>query len=272
MRYGFVIPGGDVGTLVEVAQEIEVAGWDGVFIADGVYGTDPWVSLAAIAARTERVRIGPLLTPPSRRRPWKLASETATLDRLSNGRVILTVGLGAVDTGFDKVGEQTDRAVRAELMDESLEIITRFWSGQPFQYEGKHYHINWGPDWMYTPVQTPRIPIWVVGAWPRTRSLQRALRYDGLLAARIGEADNFPPPVTPADVREIKHFVDTHRAAQTPFDIIVEGVSPIGSTEEAAAAVRPFAEAGATWWIESMWDTPGGLAAVRKRIHQGVPR
>lgn len=271
MRYGFVIPGGDVCTLVEVAQEIEAAGWDAVFIADGVYGTDPWVSLAAIATRTERVRLGPLLTPPSRRRPWKLASETATLDRLSNGRVILTVGLGAIDTGFDKVGEQTDRAIRAELVDESLEIITRFWSGQPFQYEGKHYHINWGPDWMYTPVQRPRIPIWVVGAWPKARSLQRTLRYDGLLTAKIAPAGGFAQ-VTPADIREIKPYVDTHRAEQTPFDIIVEGVSPIGSKEEAAATVRPFAEAGATWWIESMWDVPGGLDTVHKRIHQGPPR
>ncbi|MDP9380206.1 MAG: LLM class flavin-dependent oxidoreductase [Chloroflexota bacterium] len=139
MRYGFVIPGGDVKTLVEVAQEIEEAGWNGVFVADGVYGTDPWVSLAAIAVCTQRVRIGTLLTPPSRRRPWKLASEAATLDRLSNGRVILPVGLGATDTGFDKVGEETDRRVRAKLLDESLEIMTGFWSGRKFSFEGEHY-------------------------------------------------------------------------------------------------------------------------------------
>jgi alkanesulfonate monooxygenase SsuD/methylene tetrahydromethanopterin reductase-like flavin-dependent oxidoreductase (luciferase family) len=271
MHYGFVIPGGDVDVLLEVAQEIEAAGWDGVFIADGVYGTDPWVSLAAIATRTNRVRLGTLLTPVSRRRPWKLASETATLDRLSNGRVTLTVGLGAIDTGFDRVGEQTERAVRAQLLDEGLEVITRFWSGQPFRYEGQHYQVNWGTDWLYTPVQTPRIPIWVVGAWPKERSLQRALRYDGLLAARIDPSSGFAQ-ITPADVREIKQYIDTHRTGETPFDLIVEGVSPIGSLEEAAATVRPFAEAGATWWIESMWEVPGGLETVRRRIHQGPPR
>src|SRR5215210_1665136 len=155
MQYGFVIPGGDVPEIVDVAQEIEDAGWDGVFVADGVYGTDPWVSLGAMAARTERVRLGTLLTPVARRRPWKLASETATLDRLSNGRAILSVGLGAIDTGFDSVGEATDRKVRGELLDEGLELLARFWSGQPFSYHGKHYNVEWGTDWSYKPVQSP---------------------------------------------------------------------------------------------------------------------
>src|SRR5215831_7866800 len=122
MRYGFVIPSGDVETLIEVAQEIEAAGWDAVFVGDGVYGTDPWVSLAAIAVQTTQVRLGPLVTPASRRRPGKLASETATLDRLSHGRVILPVGLGAINTGFAQVGEQTDRKLRAQRLDEGLEI------------------------------------------------------------------------------------------------------------------------------------------------------
>src|SRR5436305_9815532 len=167
MKYGFVIPGGDLWTHIELGQEIEAAGWDGVFVADSVIGLDPWVTLAAIATRTERVRLGTLLTPVSRRRPWKLASETATLDQLSNGRVVISVGLGAVDTGFDKVGEETDRRVRGQLIDEGLELMTRFWSGQPFHYHGEHYHVDWEPTfWSCNPVQSPRIPIWVVGAWP----------------------------------------------------------------------------------------------------------
>src|SRR5437867_5865019 len=211
MHYGFVIPGGDVGTLIEVAQEIEAAGWDGVFVADGVYGTDPWISLAAIAVQTERVRMGTLLTPVSRRRPWKLASETATLDRLSHGRVILAVGLGAIDTGFDKVGEQADRKVRAQLLDESLQVIQGFWSGQPFHYNGKHYQVNWDVNWSYAPVQTPRIPIWVVGAWPREQSMRRVLHYDGVLAVKMSAQNSFSL-VTSDDSRDMKRFIDEHRS------------------------------------------------------------
>ena len=271
VRYGFVIPGGDVLTLVEIAQQIEAAGWDGVFVAEGIYGTDAWVSLAAIAVRTERVRIGTLLTPPSRRRPWKLASEAATLDRLSNGRVVLSVGLGAIDTGFEMVGEVTDRKARAELLDESLEIVTRLWSGQPFSFEGKHYHINWDATWSYTPVQSPGIPIWVVGAWPYVESMRRVLRYDGLLPAKPDGHGAFAP-VTPDDVRAMRAFVSDQRPDAEAFDIVIEGVTPVDDPEQAAATVGQFAEAGATWWIESMWDVPGGLDAVRRRIEQGPPR
>lgn len=269
MKYGFVIPGGDVETLIDVAEQIEDAGWDGVFVADGVYGTDPWISLAAIAVRTQRIQIGTLLTPASRRRPWKLASETATLDRLSHGRVILPVGLGAIDTGFDRVGEQVDRKIRAQLLDESLEIITRFWSGQPFQFDGTHYHVNWGVDWLYTPVQTPRIPIWVVGAWRKEKSMQRALRYDGVLVAKMQEDGSFGE-VMPVDIQQVKQYVDQNRTEKTAFDIIIEGATPIGELGQAKAVIAPFAEAGATWWIESMWGS--SEKDVIARIKQGPPR
>jgi alkanesulfonate monooxygenase SsuD/methylene tetrahydromethanopterin reductase-like flavin-dependent oxidoreductase (luciferase family) len=272
MRYGFVIPGGDVGTQVEIAQEIEAAGWDGVFIAELVYGIDAWVTLGAMAARTERVRLGTLLTPPSRRRPWKLASETITLDRLSNGRAVISVGLGALDTGFANVGEQTDRRVRAQLLDESLDLLQHFWSGQPFSYSGRHYQVEWdNVRWNPALVQSPRIPIWVVGIWPSTTSFQRALRYDGLLPARRN-ADGSFASVTPDDVRAMTALIAEQRTQTTPFDMVIEGVTPIGDRAAAAAHVRPFAEAGATWWIESMWEAPGGLDAVRARIEQGPPR
>ena len=273
MRYGFVIPGGDVGTLVEVAQEIEAAGWDAVFVADMVYGTDPWVSLGAIGARTERVRLGTLLTPVSRRRPWKLASELATLDRLTNGRALVTVGLGAIDTGFDRVGEATDRKVRARLLDEGLDLMARFWSGEPFKYEGEHYRVDWGKDWLYTPVQQPRVPVWVVGAWPRPTSMRRAARWDGLVANTLSDDGSFSQP-TPTEVRAMKQFVDEARAGTgqaAPFDIIVEGVTPGDNADQAAEILVPMSEAGVTWWIESMWTSPGGLKAVRERIEQGPP-
>ena len=271
MHYGFVIPGGDVETLVDVARQIEDAGWDGAFVADGVYGTDPWVSLAAMAVHTRRIRLGTLLTPASRRRPWKLASEAATLDRLSHGRVVLPVGLGAINTGFDQVGEQTDRAIRAQLLDECLEIVTGFWSGQPFHYDGVHYHVHWDNSWSYVPVQTPRIPIWVVGAWPRRKSLLRALRYDGLIAV-TQHADGSMSSSTPADIQDIRRFADEQRVEKTSFDIVVEGVTPLDAPEQGIEIVSSYAKAGATWWIESMWDVPGGLDVVLARIKQGPPR
>ena len=271
MQYGFVIPGGDVNELAELSVGIEAAGWDGVFIADGVYGTDPWVALAAIATRTNRLRIGTLLTPPSRRRPWKLASEVATLDRLSGGRALLPVGLGATDTGFDKVGEVVDRRTRAELLDESLELLTRFWSGEKFQFSGKHFSVNWDSDWLYTPVQRPRVPIWVVGVWPRRASMGRALRYDGVIPTKLDVANSFST-FTAAEIRDLVRYVKDNRSESSPFDIIIEGVTPFEQPDEWVHTVGPLAEAGATWWIESMWDVPGGMDAVRRRIHQGPPR
>src|SRR5258708_12519378 len=149
MQYGFIISGGDLQSIVELAHEAETVGWDGAFYWDGIYIKDaglmydPWVVLAAIALHTRGVRIGAILTPLSRRRPWKVARETVTLDHLSNGRLVLPVGLGALDDGgFAKGGEATDRKVRAELLDESLDILSGLWSGQPFSFSCKHHHIH----------------------------------------------------------------------------------------------------------------------------------
>ncbi len=139
MQYGFVMPFGDARTAADLARLAEASGWDGFFVWEPVWGYDAWVCLTAAAMTTGRIRLGTLLSPISRMRPWKLASETATLDRLSNGRLILSVGLGAPETGFGEFGEVTDRKTRAELMDEGLDILTGLWAGQPFQYEGKHY-------------------------------------------------------------------------------------------------------------------------------------
>lgn len=278
MHYGFIIPRGDsIHDIVAMAQDAEAAGWDGVFYWDGIYieGAgpiyDPWVAMAAIACHTSRVRIGAVLTPPSRRRPWKLARETASLDNLSRGRLILPVGLGALDDGgFAKVGEPTDRKTRAELLDESLDILTGLWSGEPFSYAGKHYHLE-EMTFLPSPVQRPRIPIWVVGAWPREKSLRRVLRYDGLLPSKLNP-DGSGAEMTPDDMRAMRAYVDERRGSATPFDIVQEGETPGDDPARAAEIVRPWAEAGATWWNESRWDFKTPLEEIRERIRQGPPR
>lgn len=277
MRFGFVFPGGQPNDAVDAAVLAEASGWDGFFMWDPVWGVEPWVTLAAVAVRTERIRLGTMITPVSRCRPWKLAGETATLDRLSRGRVILSVGLGAVDTGFEAFGEEVDRRSRAELLDEGLEIVTGLWRGQPFQFDGKHYHVresSFVPA--PPPVQQPRIPIWVVGAWPRPRSMRRVLRYDGLLPD-VMSPDGRHRAATPDDVRGMMAFVQAERAGDRPFDVVVEGETPAESPDRAGERVRPFAAAGATWWLEAMWsatDTmwePATQGRIRARIAQGPP-
>jgi len=278
MQYGVTFPSVDARTLAELAHDAEEAGWDGVFVWDLIWGIDPWVSLAAVALRTERVRFGTMLTPLSRRRPWKVASEVVTLDHLSNGRVILPVGLGAAgpeheNSGFPKVGEEIDRKIRAKMLDESLDILDGLWSGQPFSYSGEHYRIQ-DVTFSPTPMQSPRVPIWVVGAWPRMKSMRRVLRCDGVIPSKMNDDGSFAE-MTPADIRAMKVFIDEHRSEKTPFDIVMEGETPGDDPAKAASIVRPLAEAGVTWWLEAVWGTPetlGGIEGMRTRVKQGPPR
>lgn len=275
MHYGIILTAGTIHEMVGLAVEAESAGWDGVFYWDGVAIPggmtiyDPWVTLAAFATRTERIRLGNIITPPSRRRPWKLARETMTLDQLSHGRLVLPVGLGALDdVAFGGVGEPTDTRTRAELLDESLEFLTRAWSGQPFTYQGKHYTTA---EMTFQPpsVQQPRIPIWVVASWGRPKSVDRALRYDGIIPQVAG--GNQGVRAAADDVRAMAALAGARRPADAgPFDIVVDGVTPAGDPDAARGKVQPLAEAGATWWIEADW-MDGTVDNLRARIAAGPP-
>lgn len=272
MRYGFILPGGDARLVAESARAAEQAGWDGFFVWDPVWGVDPWVSLTAAAMVTKRIWLGTMLTPVSRYRPWTLAGQTATLDNLSGGRVILGVGLGAIDTGFAEFGEETDRKTRAELMDEGLAIIDGLWHGQPFNFDGKHYHVREVTHFPPAPpVQKPRIPVWVVGAWARPKSMDRVARWDGLLPDKIsatGEREDY----TPDDLRAMGAYLAERRPADAaPIDIIVEGETPGDDQAAARAIVQPMRTAGATWWLESRWGDARDDEA-QQRIRQGPPR
>lgn len=282
MKHGFVFPFGNVQLAYEFAAAAERAGWDGFFVWEGVWGMDAWVTLAACAMVTEKIRLGTLLTPPSRRRPHKLAMETATLDALSNGRVILSVGLGAAHdrSGWTEFGEVTDKKARAERMDESLEIITRLWQGDPFVYQGKHFRaqipIFSRPP---APVQKPRIPIWVVGAVNREKSLRRVLKYDGLLPTLVADTGATTPEqggsFTPEQLRAAVEWIRARRELETPLDVIIEQQTPGNDMTRAREILYPWQQAGATWHIEAMWDVmddPEGYTKVLERIQQGPPQ
>ena len=188
MRFGFVIPWADADEIAELAAAAEEHGWDGVFVWEPVWGVDAWISLALAAVRTTTIRLGTMLTAPSRRRPWELASQVATVDRLSDGRVTLSVGLGAPESGMEAFGEECGRRERAELMDECLDIVCGLWQGQPFEYDGRHFTVRPTefPSIGET-VQRPRVPVWCVGAIDHPKSMGRALRWDGLIPQVIDD-------------------------------------------------------------------------------------
>ena len=267
MKFGIIINAGDPQLMTGLASDAESAGWDGVFTYDaidvGMGDTyDPWVVLAGMAMRTERVRLGAIVFAPTRRRPWKLAREALTLDHLSSGRLVLPVGLGALDDrGFGGVGEVTDTRARAAILDETLTILDGLWSGEPFAVQGQHHRMA-AMTFTPRPIQRPRIPIWVVGAWPRPRSVSRALRWDGII----------PQLTHAAAYRDVARHVAEHRPATpglAPFEIIADGTTP-PERSRAAGIVGPFAEAGATWWIEADWSTVS-VDSLRRRIEAGPP-
>ena len=276
MRYGWVLPYGDARTVSELAPIAEDAGWDGFFVWDAVWGLDAWVLLAAAALRTERIRLGTMLTPVPRRKPWDLAGSIATVDNLSGGRVILAAGLGAPGERFWLFEEDPGRKVRAERLDESLALMEHLWSDEPFEYQGAHYRATvragLNPPTPPPPVQRPRVTTWVVGVWPVPRSMRRVTRFDGWLP-------NYRPPegeagsITPEALAEGVAWIGERRPLDG-FDIVAEGTTP-ADPAEAGRIVKPWADAGATWWIDADWsemDPARVREAAEARLRAGPPR
>lgn len=278
VQYGLELPNiGDAKTLAEFACLAEEAGWDGIFLEDYIVHhsaqdaptCDPWIALTAMALRTQRIRLGTTVTALSRRRPWKLARETVTLDHLSNGRLTLGVGLGDThDPGFSQVGEVTDNKQRAKMLDEALDILVGLWSGQPFSYQGEYFQIQ-KVTFLPRPLQTPRIPIWVGGNWPLRGPLQRAARFDGFVGGKI-HAEDEDWHLTPTEVRALKALVESQRSITTPFDIALGGGPRGEDWEQERAMIKSVAEVGATWWME--WIAPAAADELRTKIKQGPLR
>jgi alkanesulfonate monooxygenase SsuD/methylene tetrahydromethanopterin reductase-like flavin-dependent oxidoreductase (luciferase family) len=273
MQYAFVLPGGSAVEQLEQAVLAEQAGWDGIFVWEAAYGVDAWSLLAAIAARTSSIRVGTLLTPLPWRRPWKVASQVATVDQLSGGRAVLAVGIGAMGTDLPDTGETTDVRERAAMLDEAIDLIRGLWRGET-SYQGRHYRYEGGsrPDLLAAvgPVRET-LPIWVVGVWPRPKSMRRAARCDGVIP-QYQLPDGVEPG--PTDARSVRQWLDEHGGARV--DLIAEGETPADDRAGAARSVAAWAEAGATWWIENRWALPDcgpeSLRVVRERLGAGPPR
>ncbi len=262
MQFGFVVPWADAAEIGDLAAAAEMHGWDGLFVWEPVWGVDAWVSLAVAATRTTSIRLGTMITPLPRRKPWELASQVATVDRLSNGRVVLGVGLGAPDAGYAEFGEITDRRIRAELLDEGLAVLRGLWSGQPYEFSGTHYTLRPSefPAMGHT-VQQPGVPIWCVGALGSEKSMRRALDCNGLIPQVVADGT-----ARSATLHELHEFVTT-TALPAGYDIVVEGPA----VEHSPAA---WADAGATWWLESMWAAmgdPDPVDAALARLAAGPP-
>jgi len=237
--------------VARLATLAEDAGWHGIFVWDHVRWrapvfdvADAWITLAAIATATASIRLGPMVTPLARRRPVKVARETATLDRLSGGRLTLGVGLGGNEFGdeYAMTGEERDERRRARMLDECLEILSAAWSGEPVHHHGEHYTVD-GMRFLPRPVQRPGIPVWVAGFYGHRPPLRRAARYQGFIPANLDRSDQLAEIVAGA--------MAERRAAgipvMQPYDIVA--ALPPGTDP------APYAAVGATWWLVGFpWD------------------
>jgi alkanesulfonate monooxygenase SsuD/methylene tetrahydromethanopterin reductase-like flavin-dependent oxidoreductase (luciferase family) len=250
----------DPRAVARLATDAEEAGWDGCFVWDQLCWrapvrpvADPWIALAAIATATERLRLGPMVSPLPRRRPPKVARETATLDRLSGGRLTLGVGLGSDRFGgeLSKTGEQLDDRRRGRMLDESLAILAVAWSGEPVRHRGAHYTVD-GIAFLPRPVQRPGVPVWAAGFPGNLKPIRRAARLDGFFPANLEHPDQL------AEV--VAALTELRQGEMASYDIAVGlplGVDP-----------QPYAKAGATWWLPEF--EPGvRLDTVRGVLRDG---
>lgn len=276
MKYGLYLSNYGLGLgarqLSELAALAEESGWDGFFLWDHIVVNrshpvemvDTWVALTAMAMATQRIRLGTTITPMPRRRPWKLARETVTLDHLSSGRLILGVGLGEPgEIEYGTFGEDSNLKIRAEKLDEGLQILNGLWQGLPFKFNAKHYKIK-KTTFLPAAFQQPRIPIWVGGFWPHKAPFRRAAAWDGVIPLM---ENGF---LRVEDVHSILDFIRPLRLANTPFDFVVIGSSEV-SREGLIGAKKltAFAQAGATWWLENLYPKRDSYIKLQARIRKG---
>lgn len=282
MRFGLDMPNfaefADPETVVSLARDAEAAGWDGFFLWDhiNVFGetpvpvADPWVLLAAVAGATRRISLGTMVTPLPRRRPWVLARQTATLDQLSKGRVILGVGLGLpAETEFEAFGEDPDIRIRAQKLDEGLAILAGLWTGETYEFRGRHYKVD-RTRFLPTPVQRPRIPVWVAGTWPKDGPLRRAAAWDGYFPIKMDPNGGEEEPITPDEIATMRDRLTSLRSGR-PIDIVV-AQEVVDTKPLDVDRLRAFERAGATWYLLGLGTRYVDMAALLDRVRLGPPR
>ncbi len=270
MHYGIeVVPFGpysDPRLVVELAQAAEAAGWEAITLWDHVlfpYGTgDPWITLAAVATATRTLKLCTDVSPLPRYSPHVLARTLIALDILSQGRVILGAGAG-VDFDFTPVDPATSPKRRAEILDESLDILAHLLAGEALTYHGQHFTFE-NVQLVPGPVQRPRIPVWIGG--DSKPDYRRAAKWDGWVIGTIDEQQNVT--LTPEQVGERVAAIRHHRTSDAPFAVAVTGATAPGND----ALPRAYAEAGATWWFECLFASRGSHAEMLARIAAGPPR
>ncbi|MGA8680155.1 MAG: LLM class flavin-dependent oxidoreductase [Acidimicrobiales bacterium] len=283
MKYGVFLP--LVGELAEpsravnVAREAEGAGWDGLFVSDlvesregGATESDAFITLAAITSVTTRMQLG-LVTPAAdRRRPWVLARQSAVIDHLSQGRLIFGTGVGHASwyeglTVPESAARGGEEDARTSLFEESLAVLLLCWSGDPVRHEGRWMQVD-SPPFLPTPLQRPRVPVWVTAEWPRRTPLRRAARLDGILPVFTENLDARVPPDT-KDVRAIREEL-RRLDAPAHHDLALRGVLGPRWSEQSVDHLRALENAGATWWFETV--EPGEAASsVFERVAAGPP-
>jgi alkanesulfonate monooxygenase SsuD/methylene tetrahydromethanopterin reductase-like flavin-dependent oxidoreductase (luciferase family) len=231
---------------------------------------DPWVCLAAVATRTQHIRLGTTVTPVPRRRVQKLAAETVALDHLSRGRLTLGVGIGDnTDASLAAFGDASPPATKARILDESLEALIGLWSGEPFSFHGEHVHID-EVTLTPKPLQQPRIPIWVGGRYPNRGAVRRALDWDGSCLFKSVSADDLTPlDWTAAEIRDLRAAA-SERPRTTDYDIAIGGRQRASDWDAERSLIAAWAEAGATWWIE--WIKPAPREVMQPAIERGPLR
>lgn len=270
MQYGLeVIPFGrfsDPREVVKIAQIAEAAGWQGLWLWDHLVFPwavgDPWIILAAVASATQSLKLITGVAPMPRYRPHLLARLMTSLDLLSGGRLIFGTGLG-IPSDFTPFGEPESAKTRAAMTDEGLDLLTQLWSGAEITHQGQFYRAA-GVRMLPTPVQRPRIPVWIGG--DSAAALRRAARWDGWIMGVIDEQCQVTKP--PAQIATQVATIRQHRNSREPFDVAIDGTSQAGD----GALAREYADAGATWWFEAIFETRGPLEAQIERIKAGPPR
>jgi alkanesulfonate monooxygenase SsuD/methylene tetrahydromethanopterin reductase-like flavin-dependent oxidoreductase (luciferase family) len=269
----------DPALLAGLAVDAEEAGWDGVFVWDTLlFDTqtmppvlDPWTVLAVIATKTSRVKVGPMVAQLARRPPWDVARQVITLDRLSEGRLILGAALGyAAEADFGHFGLAPDARTRAEKLDESLQIIAGLCSGEPFQHHGRHFTMA-STVFQPRPVQD-QVPVWIGGYWPNKRPMRRAAQWHGAFPAPqvVPTGDGFAAiPFAPADVLIVRRYIEQHRSTDGPFDLVISHALPLNDPAAAAEEVDSYEQVGVTWIVRDWlpWET--GPDQVRTQIRRG---